>query len=562
MFARSRLRLFVAEALGVTVLVWAWPTTTLASWTDLESVREAELSHAANRRVEAMARIAAAYLTTDSDPEASMEHHQRALDLDRSNAPLALDMAGLHLQRAEIPEALAVLKDSLKHNPKSADLALRISGIYLVKLRKMELAERYARKALKVAPDLIEPYQMLYAIARAGGRGEAAAAVLTLAEERRNDNAEFWTGLGDLSVSQMLMEGNLVAQERAGRAVSHFRRAVELGQQDANVLLRALNFFFASGYPDDAVASARRLLVLQPSDTSSREKLAIVLAQTGRLEQAVIELNAVVAENPASLIAYRTHGELLRQQEDFSAALEKFEKALLLSDNDPRLYLEVVDLCLKADKPDRGAWWLAQAREKFNRLPELPFYESQLLGYLLRWEEALHAMDLAADLAAQYQPSFLTAEFYFHYGVMAERAGQHAKAVGHFLSCLEVDGDHAASLNYLAYMWAEQGENLVVAEDYVRRALEQEPQNPAYLDSLGWVLYQQGRYEEALSSLEEAVGHSLQPDPTIVEHLGDVLVKLGRPEEAVTSWQRVLGVEGVSAEVAVKIRAVRATQTP
>ena len=171
-------------------------------------------------------------------------------------------------------------------------------------------------------------------------------------------------------------------------------------------------------------------------------------------------------------------------------------------------------------------------------------------------------MDLAADLAAQYQPSFLTAEFYFHYGVMAERAGQHAKAVGHFLSCLEVDGDHAASLNYLAYMWAEQGENLVVAEDYVRRALEQEPQNPAYLDSLGWVLYQQGRYEEALSSLEEAVGHSLQPDPTIVEHLGEVLVKLGRPEEAVTSWQRVLGVEGVSAEVAVKIRAVRATQTP
>ena len=101
-----------------------------------------------------------------------------------------------------------------------------------------------------------------------------------------------------------------------------------------------------------------------------------------------------------------------------------------------------------------------------------------------------------------------------------------------------------------------------MAEDYVRRALEQEPQNPAYLDSLGWVLYQQGRYEEALSSLEEAVGHSLQPDPTIVEHLGDVLVKLGRPEEAVTSWQRVLGVEGVSAEVAVKIRAVRATQTP
>lgn len=565
MFARFRLRPVAAWSLYAVALGHG-PHALSALTADVggdelsPQACSAVLAEAADRRAESMARVAAGLLAAENDPEESFRQYRRALDLDPSNVSLSQEIARVHLQREEIPEALAVLKDALKLNPKSASLALRIAGIYIVSLRKFEPAERYARLALGADPDGIEAYQMLYSIYRADGRpGEAASLLQEAARRGDNKNAAFWAGLGDLSVRQLVMDSHPRDSGKAAVALGHYRKAAELGRQDPVVLLRALNFFFAGNHLEDAVAAARRLLVLQPSDAQSREKLALALAALGREDEAQTELEAVSAENPASLLAYRAHGEILLRRGDPAGALHKFEKALLLHDEDPRLYLEIVDLCMKTENPERAASWLSRAREKFTNLPDLPFYEAQLLGHLKRWREALNAMDVAAALAARYQPSFLNAEFYFQHGVVAERAGQHEDAVKHFLSCLEMDDRHAAALNYLGYMWAERGENLADAEKFIRRALESEPDNAAYLDSLGWALYQQGRFHEALEPLERASEISTAyRDPTIEEHLGDVFEKLGRRKEAVAAWERAAALEGASEGIAGKLQAARA----
>ena len=568
MFARIRLRLAAAPVLLALMAPWvasdARALAVDAGWEGLTGpVRAAALPPDTEDRAEAMARVASGALSADADPDESFRQYRRALDLDPANVALAQEISRVHLQREEIPEALGVLKDALKLNPSSAPLALRIAGIYVVSLRKFEPGERYARQALRSAPDLIEPYQMLYSIFRADGRPDEAAALLGQAAQRTNEDPVFWAGLGDLCVRQLLMEGNLRDPAKSETALGHYRRAAEHGRQDPAVLLRALNFFFAGGHLEDAVSCARRLLVLQPADTASREKLALALASLGREDEALVELDAVASENPASLLAYRAHGEILLKREDTRGALGKFEKALLLHDEDPRLYLEVADLCVKNDDAERAVWWLSRAREKFTNLPELPFFEGQLLGHLKRWREAHNAMNISADLAARHQPSFLNADFYFQHGVVAERAGEHDEASRHFLACLEMDENHAAALNYLGYMWAERGENLADAEEFIRRALAGEPDNAAYLDSLGWVLFQQGRYHEALAPLERAAQLSVaDPDPTIEEHLGDVLDKLGRRNEAVKAWERAAALEGASEEVAAKLQAARAGTAP
>ncbi len=564
MFARFRLRPVATCSLLGLLLCPATPAAYALSgdsgWAEgAVPVKSAALPETSERRAEAMARVAAGLLAAEEAPDESFEHYRLALDLDPSNASLAQEISRAHVQREEIPEALGVLKDALKLNPRSTSLALRIAGIYVISLRKFEPAERYARQALRAAPDLIEPYQMLYSIYRADGRPGEAAALLQQAARRQNKDPEFWAGLGDLSVRQLVMDGNLRNPDKAATALGHYRRAAEFGRQDSAVLLRALNFFFAGGHLDDAVSAARRLLVLQPSDVQSREKLALALASLGREDEALQELEAVTTENPASLLAYRAHGEILLKRGDSAGALDKFEKALLLHDEDPRLYLEIVDLCIKTEDPERAASWLARAREKFANLPDLPFYEGQLLGHLKRWREALNAMDVAAALAARYQPSFLDADFYFQHGVIAERAGERDAATQHFLACIEMDGNHSAALNYLGYMWAERGENLADAEKFIRRALDNEPENAAYLDSLGWVLFQQGRYHEALDPLQRASQMAAaDPDPTIEEHLGDVLDKLGRRNEAIKAWERALNLEGASEELPAKLQAARA----
>jgi tetratricopeptide (TPR) repeat protein len=103
---------------------------------------------------------------------------------------------------------------------------------------------------------------------------------------------------------------------------------------------------------------------------------------------------------------------------------------------------------------------------------------------------------------------------------------------------LTIDRDHAPSLNALGYFYAERNVNLEEAERLVRRALLQEPDNGAFLDSLGWVYFKQGRLRDAVEKLTEAA--EKEPDPVIFEHVGDALKEMGQTEQARQWWRKAL----------------------
>jgi Tfp pilus assembly protein PilF len=95
--------------------------------------------------------------------------------------------------------------------------------------------------------------------------------------------------------------------------------------------------------------------------------------------------------------------------------------------------------------------------------------------------------------------------------------------------------------NDLGFTWADQGRNLDKAAALIEVAVAEEPDNQSFLDSMGWVLYKQGRYDQAAVYLQKAIGPALQPDPVVLDHFGDVLYRLGRKEEAGRQWERSLG---------------------
>jgi len=98
---------------------------------------------------------------------------------------------------------------------------------------------------------------------------------------------------------------------------------------------------------------------------------------------------------------------------------------------------------------------------------------------------------------------------------------------------------NAPVLNYLGYMLADRGVRLEEAVELVQRALAEDPHNGAYLDSLGWAYFKQGRLAEAETYLRKAVARQSQ-DPTIREHLGEVFYKTGRHDLAASEWERAL----------------------
>ena len=112
-----------------------------------------------------------------------------------------------------------------------------------------------------------------------------------------------------------------------------------------------------------------------------------------------------------------------------------------------------------------------------------------------------------------------------------------------FRRVLTRDPDHAPTLNYLGYMLADRGERLEESVALIERAVENDPHNGSYLDSLGWAYFKLDRLDLAEPPLR-AAGEQLQRNSVVQDHLGDLLVRLGRYSEAIEAWQRALDGDG------------------
>ena len=104
---------------------------------------------------------------------------------------------------------------------------------------------------------------------------------------------------------------------------------------------------------------------------------------------------------------------------------------------------------------------------------------------------------------------------------------------------LSLSPNNSLILNYLGYMWIEQGKNTDEALAMIKKSLRLDPDNGATVDSLGWAYYALGRYDDAVVQLEKAVRME-KNDPIVTDHLGDAYWRVGRKREAVYQWQRVI----------------------
>jgi tetratricopeptide (TPR) repeat protein len=89
----------------------------------------------------------------------------------------------------------------------------------------------------------------------------------------------------------------------------------------------------------------------------------------------------------------------------------------------------------------------------------------------------------------------------------------------------------------------------------VKRALQLDPGNGAYLDSIAWVQYRQGKFDQALENLQSAIQNLPREDPVVFGHLGDVQIKLNHVPQALEAWRRAKNLDPTNKEIAGKIDA-------
>ena len=268
--------------------------------------------------------------------------------------------------------------------------------------------------------------------------------------------------------------------------------------------------------------------------------MASLLSQERAQEVALVHLRQALRMRPDFDIARVLLGEILQNQNRGRAAIAAYES---VPESSPWSYLTRLRI---ADQLSDLEEYEEAARVLENLAGAFPDQVDPLarLGDIFRNRERFEEAEKAYDRAFARVGETLNRHWSLYYfrGIVRERQGKWDLAEGDFLKALELEPEQPFVMNYLAYSWVEQKQNLDEAKAMLVRAVELRPEDGYIVDSLGWVYYRLGEYQAGVEQLERAV--ELRPqDPTINDHLGDAYWRVGRKPEARFQWRRALSLD-------------------
>jgi len=512
----------------------------------------------------------------NGEMDKALEAYRKVLNVDPGQSDLASRVAVLLIRQEDFPQAIDILKDAIKANPSDAEPYRQLAYIYAKYLKKTDQAIDYANRAVALNPRDIEAYQRLVEIEFAAGEEKKAIEVLDRATKVRSDDANFWTRLGKLYVAVLFKPDSQPKPDELKRVNEIFKKAAEHANDDPTVLKDVADYYASSQQLKEAIPLYLRVLELQPDDANAREKLATGFILTNQRDKAVEMLDQIIKEHPEKYQPYDLLAQVLDEEARslqranradeakarFAKVAANYEQSLLINPNHAGTYLRLAELLLGPLKdPQRALKFLAEARRRFPGAPEIVYYlaigqreAKQIQQALATFEEALHDAELDED------NEIVNAKFYFNYGATAEQAGLYEKAADLLRKSIALDPANAAeAYNYLGYMWADHNMHLDEAEEMIKHALEIEPNNGSYLDSLGWVEFRKGKFDQALIDLLRAAKNIERDDPIVFEHIGDIYLKLDRLSEALGSWQKALALDPKNKKLVEKIESTKTT---
>jgi len=471
----------------------------------------------------------AASVGQDGDMDASIRVLENGLPQAAPSTELLQELVRLHIarmQRATTTEelneeqkkAIARLGEVVALEPGDLD-TLYTLGDLLAQAKDLDEAILVYKKIERLQPDDAKVKQRLASTYLDLNQPEQAIAVLKDLAARNPEAGTIHYYLGEIYLQSGQYE----------KAEEQFQMATQFSPKDPNPWLK-LAAVQAESDDKQAVATLNRALELMPDNAKLLEVLALVrlsqkrYARAAALMEEVYDL--VTADDPDAIpsnLFFYNYALICTHRRQTEKAAGWLARAM---DQDSALLELYVQRTMTGTITFRTA-----ATRVLGKLAKLPTSESATvqahLGTLYLAQErapkAVRAFQTAIELAQQdsRQAATLTPRFYFWYGVSLDQADQTEEAVKQFETCIQLDPTYADAFNYLAYLWASRGIRLEEAEPHIQSALELDPGNPAYMDTLGWVLFHQGKLQKALTLLLEA--NELRPeDPEILEHIEKV----------------------------------------
>lgn len=411
---------------------------------------------------------------------------KKAWSLDPSSDQAAFGLVEAYISSKQILEAKKLLQSFVKTKPDSY-LGHFYLGVLEQEAGNLKKAVFFYDKALEIRPEFSRAAAFLGQIYEKEKKYDQALKIYEAAS-RSSDGSSLYRPIAEIYLQK----------DQKEKAVEAFEAYLESYPSSADIVLRTAFLHLELKNLDTAEKHFLSLSKLKPEFTAAQYFIGLLHEERKDYPKAIKALNLVKAGAPVYVDSVRALARIYSETKQYDKGLRVLEKAFAVLPNTAvtaereQIYVEMISILSKSEDHKKATEVASSGLKMF------PESESVQLARAVAMDEAGDAFRAAKDLQA-------------------------------FLS--RTKSSNPSILNFVGYVYADNGYELDLAERYIRQALVQKPQDPYITDSLGWVLYKKGQFKQAESYLRKAL-MGAPTEAVILEHLADCLVKLGSLQEA------------------------------
>lgn len=491
----------------------------------------------------------------------ALTHLQAAYRLNPDDLGTGMAISQILLSTGRTADAEKVLASLLERAPDQRALNYNYAQV-LTKLGRGDESKQYLERAVQVDPTFGPAILQLIDIYQKENQWQKAADLLQplinddpLNLDLQRQQAFFYLRAGLPEKARAAFNSLVLADPKDTRSQYYlaealndleqfeeadriYRKLLEKSPNDPDVLASYGLSQIGQRKYDDAAKTFRTLINLPdlPDNLQvlGKTQLAFIDLQKGNYAAAIDEARPIlIFRDKPNTQAISVALDAFKKQKRYADAVALLQPLVNQFAADPLVNARYVEMLIRSGDKDR-ARVAAATQTKFGTRNTIAVAEAYVQN-----DQYETALNILRD-AVKSKPEEI--DLQFQLGSVYERSGDKKDAERTFTQILDKHPDNAATLNYLGYMWAEANVNLDRAADMLNRAVNQEPRNGAYIDSLGWVYYQQGKLDLAEKYLTDAT-RLLPRDATVHEHLGDVFAKRGDLHRALDLYRAALTLE-------------------
>ena len=473
-------------------------------------------------------KIAEIYANT-KDFDNALIHAVQTRELDPGNKYYYILLADIYTNKSEFAKATEVYEDLIKNIPGTEGYLFQAAALYIYQQQYDKALDCYNRIEDKFGINEQITYQKQNILIKEGKLDE----VIREGEKL----IQAYPGEPDYIAD---LANKLIANDRYEEAAELLNQAVLDFPDNPGILYQMAEVYKKTGKSEKAKEIMTR--IFESSEFSIQKKMEIIAGYFGQKlneseKQYVLNLsNKIIEFHPDEADGYALYGDLLQSFDSLEAAREMYLKSLKINPSNLQAWTNVLDYELRNNEIDSVIYHAETAITLFPNQALLFYFGGT--AHMLQNENKKATQLLEQGKRLSSSNLRLLSIFNGQLGDAYNALKEYDRSDEAYEAALDFDPESDHVLNNYSYFLSLRKEKLDLALEMSSKVVKRNPDNPTYLDTYAWVLYNMGRYEEAKKYIEKAVEKEENISGTILEHYGDILFKLGEVNLAVEQWEK------------------------